>query len=193
MFLAYHKLIQFKKLIILLNHNWHNIYVLYVVCGGRLLAHRNMEHLYSHAKYGDQNYDNKADCDWIVQGLNDQRVKLRFLTFEVEHEQDCGYDYVEVYDGEDDSAKSFGKFCGNKVTIFIHLEKRKLVITSKYAFFYCIILTVFQEFKKYLNNLSQPFSYMPNLRRRVFHFYAYFDLVLKLFKVITHILKTIFN
>ncbi|GFR12076.1 tolloid-like protein 2 [Trichonephila clavata] len=74
-----------------------------------------MEHLYSHAKYGDQNYDNKEDCDWIIQGLNDHRVRLRFLTFEVEHEQDCGYDYVEVYDGEDDSAKNLGKFCGNKV------------------------------------------------------------------------------
>ncbi|GFY72843.1 dorsal-ventral patterning tolloid-like protein 1 [Trichonephila inaurata madagascariensis] len=85
------------------------------VCGGRLLALREMEHLYSHAKYGDQNYDNKEDCDWIIQGLNDHRVRLRFLTFEVEHEQDCGYDYVEVYDGEDDSAKNLGKFCGNKV------------------------------------------------------------------------------
>ncbi|XP_042905263.1 bone morphogenetic protein 1 [Parasteatoda tepidariorum] len=85
------------------------------VCGGRLLAHREMEHLYSHAKYGDQNYDNKEDCDWIIQGLNENRVRLRFLTFEVEHEQDCGYDYVEIFDGDDDSARNFGKYCGNKV------------------------------------------------------------------------------
>ncbi|XP_035228311.1 tolloid-like protein 1 [Stegodyphus dumicola] len=85
------------------------------VCGGRLLAGHTMEHLYSHAKYGDQNYDNKEDCDWIIQGLNDRRIRLRFLTFEVEQEQDCGYDYVEIFDGEDDNSKPMGKYCGNKV------------------------------------------------------------------------------
>lgn len=75
----------------------------------------SVEHLYSHAKYGDMNYNKKEDCDWVIESLEGHRVKLRFLTFEIEHEQDCGYDYVEVYDGYDDSAPNLGRFCGNKV------------------------------------------------------------------------------
>ncbi|CAN8020366.1 unnamed protein product [Ixodes persulcatus] len=84
-------------------------------CGGRLLATgRTVEHLYSHAKYGDQNYENKEDCDWLVEA-EAGRVRLRFLTFELEHEQDCSYDYVELFDGYDDSAVPLGKFCGNQL------------------------------------------------------------------------------
>ncbi|XP_077520207.1 dorsal-ventral patterning tolloid-like protein 1 [Amblyomma americanum] len=84
-------------------------------CGGRLLATgRTVEHLYSHAKYGDQNYENREDCDWLVEAESG-RVRLRFLTFELEHEQDCGYDFVQLFDGYDDSAPQLGRFCGNKM------------------------------------------------------------------------------
>lgn len=84
-------------------------------CGGRLLAtSRTVEHLYSHAKYGDQNYENREDCDWLIEAESG-RVRLRFLTFELEHELDCGYDYVQLFDGYDDSAPTLGKFCGNKM------------------------------------------------------------------------------
>ena len=61
------------------------------VCGGHLSAISKARHMYSHAKYGDQNYNNKEDCDWIISATQDQyRVRLRFLTFEVEDETDCG-------------------------------------------------------------------------------------------------------
>ena len=69
------------------------------VCGGRVSARNKAQHLYSHAKYGDQNYNNKEDCDWVLSagpgpghgpGHDHYRVRLRFLTFEVEDETDCG-------------------------------------------------------------------------------------------------------
>lgn len=81
------------------------------------MALQSVEHLYSHAKYGDVNYDKKEDCDWVIEAAEGRRVRLRFLTFEIEHEADCGYDYVEVYDGYDDSSPNLGRFCGNKVLI----------------------------------------------------------------------------
>lgn len=86
-----------------------------VVCGGRVAANRSMEHLYSHAKYGDANYDRKEDCDWQIVAKEDKRIYLKFVTFELEHENNCSYDYVEIFDGYDDSSPSLGKFCGNKV------------------------------------------------------------------------------
>ena len=63
-----------------------------IVCGGHLSAISKAQHMYSHAKYGDQNYNNKEDCEWIISATQDQyRVRLRFLTFEVEDETDCGW------------------------------------------------------------------------------------------------------
>ncbi len=65
--------------------------LIFSVCGGRLIATSSTQELYSHAKYGDQNYDNKEDCDWLIWAEElDHRVRLRFITFEVEDETDCG-------------------------------------------------------------------------------------------------------
>ena len=61
------------------------------VCGGMLTATDRVGELYSHAKYGDQNYENKEDCIWRIVAENElQRIRLRFQTFEVEEEPDCG-------------------------------------------------------------------------------------------------------
>lgn len=88
----------------------------YPVCGGHLQAGPTVRHMYSHAKYGDQNYDNKEDCDWVIEAPPMQRVHLTFLMFEIEDEHDCGYDSVEVFAGYDDTGHSYGKFCGNTVS-----------------------------------------------------------------------------
>ncbi|KAL7638238.1 UNVERIFIED_CONTAM: hypothetical protein RMT77_010802 [Armadillidium vulgare] len=85
------------------------------VCGGHLQAGPTVRHMYSHAKYGDQNYDNKEDCDWVIEAPPMQRVHLTFLMFEIEDEHDCGYDSVEVFAGYDDTGHSYGKFCGNTI------------------------------------------------------------------------------
>ena len=44
-----------------------------------------------------------------------KNVHLSFLTFEMEDEQDCGYDFIEIFSGFDDTAPSYGRFCGNKI------------------------------------------------------------------------------
>lgn len=33
----------------------------------------------------------------------------------MEDEQDCGYDFIEVFSGFDDTGPSYGRFCGNKI------------------------------------------------------------------------------
>jgi len=61
------------------------------VCGGTLIASNKAGQLFSHAKYGDNNYDNKENCDWLILAEDDgYRVRFRFLTFEIEDERDCG-------------------------------------------------------------------------------------------------------
>ena len=38
----------------------------------------------------------------------------------MEDEQDCGYDFIEVFSGFDDAGPSYGRFCGNKVQTFFN-------------------------------------------------------------------------
>ena len=66
------------------------------VCGGHLSAEDTPTQLFSHAKFGDVNYDNKEDCDWIIEAPEGKNVHLNFVNFELEDEQDCGYDFIEV-------------------------------------------------------------------------------------------------
>jgi tolkin protein len=87
------------------------------VCGGILQAVPKKKHIYSHARFGAANYDNKADCDWTIKAIPGYNVRLSFLTFDLEDEKDCGYDYVEIFSGMDSSGPSFGKFCGSSVSI----------------------------------------------------------------------------
>ncbi|XP_017661474.1 PREDICTED: tolloid-like protein 1 [Lepidothrix coronata] len=82
-------------------------------CGGRLKAETKPKDLYSHAQFGDNNYPVQADCDWLLVAEHGYRVELMFQTFEVEEEADCGYDYVELFDGHDKTAVRLGRFCGS--------------------------------------------------------------------------------
>jgi len=60
------------------------------VCGGLLQATEEQKQLYSHARYGDQNYDNKLECDWIIEAREGYKISFFFRTFEIEDETDCG-------------------------------------------------------------------------------------------------------
>ncbi|KAG8134960.1 hypothetical protein E2320_008025, partial [Naja naja] len=82
-------------------------------CGGRLKAESKMRDLYSHAQFGDNNYPVQADCEWLLVSDHGYRIELIFQTFEVEEEADCGYDYLEVFNGHDTSALRIGRFCGS--------------------------------------------------------------------------------
>ena len=113
------------------------------------MAKTTVKNIFSHSQYGDVNYDNKEDCDWIIEAppgrqkvftrqytwiynvikqrkciefqtidyysILGKNVHLSFLTFEMEDEQDCGYDFIEIFSGFDDTGPSYGRFCGNKI------------------------------------------------------------------------------
>ncbi|XP_044537617.1 tolloid-like protein 1 [Gracilinanus agilis] len=82
-------------------------------CGGRLKADSNPRDLYSHAQFGDNNYPVQVRCEWLLMSERGSSVELIFQTFEVEEEADCGYDYVQIFDGHDSTARNLGRFCGS--------------------------------------------------------------------------------
>ncbi|KAL0612685.1 Bone morphogenetic protein 1 [Plecturocebus cupreus] len=84
-------------------------------CGGQVQAEVKTKELYSHAQFGDNNYPGGVDCEWVIMAEEGYGVELVFQTFEVEEETDCGYDYMELFDGYDSSAPRLGRFCGSGV------------------------------------------------------------------------------
>ncbi|XP_058055579.1 protein tolkin-like, partial [Anopheles bellator] len=79
-------------------------------CGGRLRATEVKNHFYSHIKFGSGMYENGADCEWTIEAESGQNVQLKFLSFELEEEKLCSYDYVEV---SDEHGAMHGRYCGN--------------------------------------------------------------------------------
>lgn len=107
---------------------------LYAECGGRLKAEARQKNLYSHAQFGDNNYPGHTDCEWLITAESGYGIELTFTTFEVEEEADCGYDYIELYDGYDTGAHKLGRFCGSGV---------RAVCAMSLKYFYVIQVIVF--------------------------------------------------
>lgn len=84
-------------------------------CGGQVRAEVKSKDLYSHAQFGDNNYPGGVDCEWVIVAEEGYGVELVFQTFEVEEETDCGYDYMELFDGYDSTAPRLGRYCGSGV------------------------------------------------------------------------------
>lgn len=84
------------------------------VCGGHLVATATPQEIYSHAKYGDLNYDNRADCTWRIQAETGFRIQLRFRAFELEDEHECAYDAVTIHDGLKETDTEIGNYCGSE-------------------------------------------------------------------------------
>ena len=68
----------------------------FIVCGGLLFATESDSFVYSHAGYGDVVYADGEDCEWVIETEEEQVLEFEFLFFEIEDENDCAFDYVEV-------------------------------------------------------------------------------------------------
>ncbi|KAM3874302.1 bone morphogenetic protein 1-like [Diretmus argenteus] len=98
-------------------------------CGGNLKAEVKTKDLYSHAQFGDNNYPRGSDCQWVVSAEKGYGVEIIFQVFEIEEEGDCGYDYMELYDGADIKAPRLGRFCGSGALEEIYSAGDAILIT----------------------------------------------------------------
>lgn len=60
-------------------------------CGAHLTATSTVQSFVSHARYGDNNYDNRVDCEWKIQASEGHGVQLKFTAFDLEDEAECGW------------------------------------------------------------------------------------------------------
>uniref|UniRef100_A0A8C2GGB7 Metalloendopeptidase n=1 Tax=Cyprinus carpio TaxID=7962 RepID=A0A8C2GGB7_CYPCA len=59
-------------------------------------------------------YPSKKACTWTLSTTPGHRIKLAIDEIDMEAHQECAYDHLEIYDGPNGRATSFGRFCGSK-------------------------------------------------------------------------------
>ncbi|EDO50070.1 predicted protein, partial [Nematostella vectensis] len=73
--------------------------------------------------YKGHNYPNNVYCAWQIEQRPGYAVDLLFLTLDLEFAVNCSRDYIEVFDGPDNSSQSLGRFCSDK-------DVKRHVVTS---------------------------------------------------------------
>lgn len=109
---------------------------IFAECGGRLKAEARQKNLYSHSQFGDNNYPGHTDCEWLLISEQGYGIELSFITFEVEEEADCGYDYIELYNGYDANSHRLGRFCGSGVRISVYILLFDTISVNGHCFVY---------------------------------------------------------
>ncbi|XP_065577284.1 cubilin-like isoform X11 [Artemia franciscana] len=78
------------------------------VCGG-VLPEANHGVINSPSYPGK--YPPNRDCYWTVQVPPGKRIQFTFATLQMEHHDNCTFDFLEVRDGSHDYSPLLGKFC----------------------------------------------------------------------------------
>jgi len=89
-----------------------------------------VQQFYSHARFGNQDYDDGMDCEWTIAAPDNSYVQLVFLTFDIESSENCTFDYVQVFSDIDDVygqyGPMYGQYCGNVVSRSLMIILRTL-------------------------------------------------------------------
>ena len=71
------------------------------------------------------------DCHIKIQFAEGQRVAIRFVSFNVEANAQCSWDWLEIRDGEAETPPDvLAKVCGNSVETIIGVENNSIESTS---------------------------------------------------------------
>jgi len=64
---------------------------------------------------GGENFEYSNNEDFVMTffpEVDDSSIKMEFISFSVENQSQCDYDYMEIFDGVDVNAPLIGKWCG---------------------------------------------------------------------------------
>lgn len=83
------------------------------------------EGLIQSPNYPDE-YKSNKECVWSIKTSSNYQVALRFHSFELEANENCAYDFIEIRDGGQETAPLLGKFCGSKLPTELHSSGNEL-------------------------------------------------------------------
>ncbi|XP_067041555.1 tolloid-like protein 1 [Acropora muricata] len=81
------------------------------VCGGRISTNQGT---IQSPKYPDW-YPSNTKCTWTIYLPEHFRVGIRFNAFDIESHNNCMYDYLQIYDGPNETSSLLGRFCGKNL------------------------------------------------------------------------------
>jgi cubilin len=61
-----------------------------------------------------ESYSHNAQCEWRISVNEGSSIEIIFSDLDLESHAECKYDYLEIFDGVDTNAKSFGKLCSSE-------------------------------------------------------------------------------
>jgi len=76
-------------------------------------------------QFGCSGYGNNIDSSWLITAASDQRITLTFTSFDTE----LYYDYIKVYDGNNNHASVLGSFSGNTLPAPLTSSGSNLYVT----------------------------------------------------------------
>ncbi|KAJ8727242.1 hypothetical protein PYW08_015639 [Mythimna loreyi] len=95
-------------------------------CGG---IHRDTTGLINHPSGDDTTYKNYQTCKWLLIAPEGMHIKITWNRFEIEHMPNCGSDYVELLEIDEDNENNvLGKFCGNHAPPALTTSTNRLMI-----------------------------------------------------------------
>lgn len=77
----------------------------------------------------DGGYGHDRDCRWYIK--LDSKIAVTWGDFDIEQGSRCRYDWVEVFDGADENAKSLGQFCNSILPFALKSSGQNLMIQLK--------------------------------------------------------------
>uniref|UniRef100_A0A1I8JQC4 Metalloendopeptidase n=1 Tax=Macrostomum lignano TaxID=282301 RepID=A0A1I8JQC4_9PLAT len=84
------------------------------ICGGQLIASSRTRASTATPASGTRTTGPGRIANWTLTTSNPEEViVLNMETFELESEIECGYDYVDIFDDDNDRGVLLGRYCGN--------------------------------------------------------------------------------
>ncbi|KAG6453574.1 hypothetical protein O3G_MSEX008219 [Manduca sexta] len=95
-------------------------------CGG---IYHDTTGLINHPSKSNENYKNDQKCTWLLIAPEGLHIKLTWNRFDLETMMDCGSDYVELIEIDENNENNLmGKFCGTKAPPALTSSTNRLMI-----------------------------------------------------------------
>lgn len=71
-------------------------------------------------------FSDTIECAWLIKLPEDQRLKINFTA--VNLDENCDYNYIDIYNGEFRRSPKFDRLCGSNHPTVLHSGSNKLLI-----------------------------------------------------------------
>ena len=82
-----------------------------------------------------EKYPNNQDCRTVIRFAEGERISLEFLSFDLEDDSRCDYDWLAIHDGNDSNSKHLGahlrstsRLCGKTLPPYMVSSRNNLFL-----------------------------------------------------------------